>query len=107
MSAHTPGKWIVHPKFPNYIVPESHADRPIGAASDPEVDLALYAQTIAIASFKNWHRKGRHRKESECAANARLIACAPEMLEALRWYALVEGDTRAAAIVAKATGQQP
>ena len=78
MSGHTQGKWIVHPKFPNYIVPESHADRRIGGASDPEVDLSRYAQIIVTASLKN-----RHRKESECAANARLIAAAPELLESL------------------------
>lgn len=77
-TAHTPGPWAVH-HIRAYVVPSAHAARPIGAAEDDDCDLATYAQEICAM-----HWPDRHRTENEVLANARLIAAAPEMLEALR-----------------------
>jgi hypothetical protein len=67
----------VHPRFA-YVVPASHAERPIGGAEDDAHDLAYFAQEICAL-----HHPDRHRSEDESRANARLCAAAPTLLEAL------------------------
>lgn len=76
----TPGPWAVHPHFA-HVVPAEHVTRPIGGASDDVVDLRDYAQEICAM-----HWPDRHRSQSEVRANARLIAAAPELFEALREF---------------------
>ncbi len=79
MSAYTPGPWAQHRYFPEYVVPADHADRKVGAATDPARDLAEYAQSVCRT-----YKSDRHRPQSELAANIRLIASAPDLLEALK-----------------------
>jgi hypothetical protein len=68
-----------------------------------------------------WRTEGRVRTDrEELEANAHLIAAAPELLEALRWYVenddtnehadnefWLKGRDNARAALAKATGSQP
>ena len=70
----TPGPWVTVRN--GYIVPADHAKRAIGGADDPEVHRREYAQQIATVYHD---RLGRGDRE----ANARLIAAAPDMREAL------------------------
>lgn len=74
----TPGPWAVHPIHGRYIVPGSHAGRPIGGAACPVIDRERYAQWICDIKYSD-----RHREEAELQANAHLIASAPTLLEAL------------------------
>ncbi len=88
---HTPGPWIIHPMkssrtgldagsgfdYPWHIVPASHAGRYIGGSIDKEYDRVTYAKEIC--TFMDFNRFERE----EVQANARLIAAAPAMLEAL------------------------
>jgi ketosteroid isomerase-like protein len=93
MSAHTPGPWTVADNN------EVHCD----------------AKTIAMVADLNWgqYRDAEDNGEAEFEANARLIAAAPELLEALK--ALTDADTdftrawakeAARAAIAKATGEK-
>jgi hypothetical protein len=68
---HTPGPWSV--KHDAYIVQQAHADRPIGAHVDPLIDREKYAHTICTMA----QRFGVNE------ADSRLIAAAPDLLEAL------------------------
>lgn len=92
MSNHTPGPWIIgtDPRYP----------------SEPCVD--------AVVDGVVWHialcHMGLGPDDSSAEANARLIACAPELYAALR-KALpsLRGEARDAAVAAleKADGQRP
>jgi hypothetical protein len=77
--AFTPGPWIVHhhsQKDWAYVVPAIHASRPIGGSSDDQEDRDNYAQQICSIRDDD-HGRG------DALANARLIAAAPDLLEAL------------------------
>lgn len=74
---HTPGPWEVH-AWTARVVPADHVLRPIGSDEDPAKDRETYAQEICLL-----HWPDRNRSEAEVQANARLIASAPELLEAL------------------------
>ena len=86
MSKHTPGPWRV--------------------VQDPtNLSLQVYGQTLAL--FECWRRSDEQTE----LANARLVASAPELLEALKEvfadYDAVNRlswNDRAAAAIAKATG---
>lgn len=81
-----------------YIIPAEHEARPIGAHDDASIDLATYAQEICAI-----HWPDRNRGESEVKANARLIAAAPELLEACQSICGVfEGQEDVPRYVAKA-----
>lgn len=71
---HTPGPWKLHPEHRTQVY-NSHADMP-----DVAYNLsALIADCCTL---------GDRSRNAECLANARLIAAAPDLLEACR-YALV------------------
>lgn len=101
MSAkHTPGPWSVYaPQFG------------FSAITEPDGKLIF-----GLAAGNAKERRG----EAECAANARLIAAAPDMLEALErivkvgiheihdWRAVaLRMQETALAAIAKATGEAP
>jgi hypothetical protein len=75
--AFTPGPWAAVFGFGQYIVPASHEDRPIGYATNEAHDRGGYAQQIAVIKID------RHGRGSP-AANATLIAAAPDLYEALK-----------------------
>lgn len=87
---HTPGPWSIHPHHA-YVVPQDHIGRPIGGSSDPDTDLATYAQEICAM-----HWPDPHRSRAEVQANALLIAAAPDLLEAadamMPLLSLIEDD---------------
>lgn len=106
MSAHTPGPWAPHFEDAYYV-------------TGPDL-----GRVAMMMNLKGAHGLGGRRSGNEAAANARLIAAAPDLLEALQ--ALVDdmserfdltststnpgikstiADGRAA--IAKATGGQP
>ena len=84
MSKHTPGPWRV--------------------VQDPtNLSLQVYGQTLAL--FECWRRSDEQTE----LANARLVASAPELLEALEFVIrgvpdTWEGVQKAHAAIAKATG---
>lgn len=84
MSKHTPGPWRV--------------------VQDPtNLSLQVYGQTLAL--FECWRRSDEQTE----LANARLIAAAPDLLEALEFVIrgvpdTWEGVQKARAAIAKATG---
>lgn len=76
---HTLGPWAVMPMFSRFIVPASHTGRKVGGSVDLTRDRDEYAHPICTLP-----EKPRHITTQEIAANARLIAAAPELLDALR-----------------------
>ena len=93
MSKHTPGPWSVTARS-NNMIDVIHANRAPGA-----ITLAL----CRVQARQSW------LKEAE--ANARLIAAAPEMLEALETAYYNEGGYQAwkeqvRAAIRKATGEK-
>jgi len=83
---HTPGPWAVMRRFRDYIVPASDAEKKLGGASDPKVEAADFAKTIAKVEgtiYTDFHMS-RVIAGDEQDANAHLIAAAPDLLVALR-----------------------
>jgi hypothetical protein len=104
MSEHTPGPWTISPACGDFVVPQLDGF-PSGVAA------------VAVAL-----RGAPNRSEEEVGANARLIAAAPELLDALKnlmhaehapyrgplQYDSVREDAwdRARAAVARAAGRE-
>ena len=81
MSTHTPGKWIAD------VWDYSHA-------TPPRKDLNIQTDTQLVATLQCDYTGDNPYTipQTQAEANARLIAAAPELLEALRdLYALTEG----------------
>ena len=78
MTERTPGPWAA-PKIwaYQYICPADHVNRPVGASVDPTINRDRYMQIIATVGDDEFDRGDRQ-------ANARLIAAAPDLLEALQ-----------------------
>lgn len=111
---HTPGPWVVE-----------HGLSSDPAKYTPGIDAVGENFTVILYGIKNeGEARGiRGRTDEEQEANARLIAAAPELLEALRevlkhekWHAAAADEVtpsaraaikRADAVIAKATGQEP
>ena len=96
MSKHTPGPWVFY------------ADTP---STDPNWHIVTTANRMRVLA--NVHIEPGNEMD---LANARLIAAAPDLLDALiALYAVAEvgrdedygAVTNAAAVIAKATGEQP
>lgn len=110
MSTHTAGPWVLHPIKCGtaYVVPFKHSNRAVGGHAIKAEDLRIYAQEICAINHED-----RHRPVAEQLANARLIAAAPELLDALSAFVNNPGLTeterqhKAIAAVAKATGATP
>ena len=85
---HTPGPWCMHPRHAEFVIPQMHANRPVGGAEDREIDRDKFAQYIARVPSEH-----RHRSKHEQHANARLIAAAPDLLAALRELSAMYAST--------------
>ena len=95
MSKHTPGPW------------EAHLDEAYFVTGPDRGRVAI------MTHLKGAHGLGGRRSGDESAANARLIAAAPDLLEALTdllgWQTLAPDDVVAAAraAITKAEGVKP
>jgi len=84
---HTPGPWVANAGHDSYLR-ETSSDDPIHAYHVSESSEVGYTVAIVLGDVP----------ELDCAANARLIAAAPELLEALKkarydlWLALGGDD---------------
>ena len=108
MSKHTPGPWEVVNNPPN---------------EDGSTATSIYGSDQYVADVYCGYAGSKNMPNAEAAANARLIAAAPELLEALDGMIQVYGGDRdwngpkhsteleliamARAAIAKATGEQP
>ena len=94
MSGHTPGPWTVHSHWRGMVVPAIDVEKKRGGAVDPDVEAREYAKVIherGGSVYPEFYRSRVMREEA--VANARLIAAAPDLLDALRnLYALVQGE---------------
>jgi len=63
----------------SFVVPQADAGKRLGGAADATEDLTEYAQQICAIGHDH-----RHRTETEQRGNARLIAAAPDLLEATK-----------------------
>ena len=86
MAEHTPGPWVRHRVFPNYVVPESHDERPVGFADNPQLNRNHYAGVL----FE--HSPFNVLSTEERSANTELAAAAPELLAALEQALAVLGS---------------
>lgn len=98
MSKHTPGPWTVQEREHSFRVVDSRA---------------LKFDNSRLCDVQHWAGATRGPDREEARANARLIAAAPELLEALKLCAVLvhdgnrQGDAAieaAHAAIAKATG---
>lgn len=103
---HTPGPWTVLPE---------EADKDYLRIRGTRLGGRYKVANVHMPRLWESHYVLRDRANAESGSNARLIAAAPELLEALiALYAVarVERDqdyravTAAAAVIAKATGEQ-
>lgn len=106
MTKHTPGPWKVINRWPMVSVIDTQGDAPNGGDHPVgDMHLGLY--------------RGLPRMEETVLANAKLIAAAPDLLEALEaltheyhavregqgWHYELESITKARAALAKAEGE--
>lgn len=79
-----PGPWVVHSARPTIVVPMQDAEKKRGGSVDEARD-AEYAREIATADDDDFAKTGwPHRFTlAQAKANARLIAAAPQLYDAL------------------------
>ena len=97
---HTPGPWMVHPRFPEHVVVASDPPKKIGGADDPDVEAEGWAKQICTpdlcSDYPEFHRS-RVTSRAEQYANAHLIAAAPDYHEAsLAMIARHDAEAKAA-----------
>ena len=78
---HTPGPWVANAGHDSYLR-ETSSDDPIHAYHVSESSEVGYTVAIVLGDVP----------ELDCAANARLIAAAPELLEALKLVRSIISD---------------
>ena len=94
MTSHTPGPWFIDTAI----------------AADLEDHVCISAKLHGMLAQVVWRMEGAERTPT-CEANARLIAAAPDLLQAL--HDIAEEPTDAGAVkcaraaIAKATGETP
>jgi hypothetical protein len=112
--SYTPGPWIVYSG--HTVVPLCDAAKKLGGSVDPDREAANYAKVIhgmgncdAGSDYPEFHRSRVLKDEAE--ANARLIAAAPELLDALKDILAISEipacatREKAVAAIAKAEGR--
>lgn len=105
--SHTPGPWLW--RHGGYLTPEAHLKRALGFSVHENQNREYYATVIALPG--TWGGAD----EEERAANARLIAAAPELLaaanEAFDFLGGIDGASEIRstllAAISKATSRQP
>ena len=120
--AFTPGPWAVLKGFPDTIVPIEHEARGSGGSIDETYDRDGFALAIATADHNDCSGFAHEISKETAYANARLIAAAPELFDALKLLVLAyesdagtehdeclleESHKRSVAALAKAEGRTP
>jgi hypothetical protein len=83
--AHTPGPWMLHPRFPEYVVPAADSRKGIGGSVDPVQEHERYAKLIHQVTYTEHPQFHASRvTKAEAQANAHLIAAAPDLLASLK-----------------------
>lgn len=120
MTAFTPGPWAILRGFPTAVCPANDADKLMGTSDSPDDEAERFAKVIHYqpgTAFPQYSSSRIMRKEA--IANARLIAAAPELYDALLsmvcmaeahlWQEATEGRQsvlrHARVVLAKATGE--
>ena len=107
MNKHTPGPWKVVDKHPQRSAIDIRTNKKYG------FDNHIAALYINPTTGQTIDKNGITRKDVERMANARLIAAAPELLEAAKIILELElpeethGLEELRAAIAKATGKKP
>ena len=100
---HTPGPWVaIGPSSPSGHILEFIID-------NPERHAQIAKVQVSVSSISDWYAPAQ-----DLEANARLIAAAPDMLEALQAVVsayenggMIEPIFMARAAIARATGEKP
>lgn len=101
---HTQGPWTLLPE---------EADKDYLRIRGTRLGWRYKVANVHHIRFEGVHAVVRERDDAESMANARLIAAAPELLEALQFVMTASGEQlstafeQAQAAIAKATGDTP
>lgn len=106
---HTPGPWVAEMRYINDIPGNARVEVMAGSKHEDHMNSA-----VASVCYSHTPCRFYIDDKDEAEANARLIAAAPDLLEALEGFVAEFGDKavnanvkKARAAIAKATGDNP